>query len=155
MFRLFIVSILFSMVSCDPSRIYETNRDFENGQWVSGDTAYFAIQVPDSATRYNLLLNVRNTIDFNTARLFIQYELSDSNKVIRKRLVEQNLFDRKTGEPFGESGLGDIFSHRFVLENGISFKKAGEIQIKLNHMMRTDTLSEIRSVGIRLERVAQ
>jgi gliding motility-associated lipoprotein GldH len=155
MFRLFILFSFLLMTGCDSSRIYETNRDFEGGLWPISDTLTFDIQIPDTTSRYNVLLNVRNTIDFETARLFVQYQLLDSGKVIRQRLVEQNLFDKKTGKPFGESGLGDIYTHQFLLEPGISFPGTRAYQIRVNHMMRTDTLNEIRSIGIRVEKAIQ
>src|SRR5262245_7303648 len=134
MFRLVVLFSLLSLAACDSSRIYETNHDFEDAQWFSSDTLSFVVQVPDTTTRYNVILNVRNTIDFKTSRLFVQYQLGDTTQVLRKRLVEQNLFDRKTGEPFGESGLGNVFAHRIVLEPGLSFPKSGTYTVFLNHM---------------------
>lgn len=155
MFRLLFLFSFLLMTGCDSSRIYETNRDFKGSLWPISDTLTFDIQIPDTTSRYNVLLNVRNTIDFETARLFVQYQLLDSGNVIRQRLVEQNLFDKRTGKPFGESGLGDIYTHQFLLERGISFSGIRAYQIRVNHMMRPDTLNEIRSVGIRVEKVIQ
>ena len=151
-----VVTHLFSallIAGCDPARVYETNYDMKNGQWLLSDSLSFNITVPDTSKTYNVFLNIRNTIDFETARLFVQYQLADSTMVIRKRLVEYNLFDRKTGEPFGDSGLGNIYSHQILLEHGIRFHNNGSYAITLNHMMRSDTLAEIRSVGIRVEQV--
>ena len=154
MFRSFFIFFLLLLVACDSSRVFESNNDLEAG-WISSDTLVYNMEIPDTASRFNVILNVRNTIDFQTARLFVQYQLSDTLKVLRKRLIEQNLFDRKTGEPFGDSGLGNIFSHRILLEPGLTFPARGVYQVRLNHMMRTDTLPEILSVGIRLEKVSQ
>lgn len=155
MFRALILVALLLMAGCDPSRVYETNHDFDKGEWIASDTVIFNFNIPDSTQRYNLILNVRNTIDFNTARVFVQYQLSDSINTLRKRLIEENLFDRKTGAPFGESGLGDLYTHQFLLEPGITFSHPGSHQVKLNQMMRYDTLPEIRSVGIRIEKSIQ
>ena len=152
MFRTVILLSFLFVLGCDSSRIYETYHDFEAGQWAYRDTVTFDLTIPDSTQRYNVILNIRNTLDFNTARLFVQYQLADSTQVLRKRLVEENLFDRKTGKPFGDSGLGNIYTHHFVLEPGITFSHPGPYHIKLNHLMRYDTLTEIRSVGIRVEK---
>src|SRR5689334_14948233 len=111
MFRLFILAAVLLVAGCDSSRVYETNHDFAEGLWPASDTLSFDIPISDTTLRYNVILNVRNTIDFETARLFVQYKLLDSGKVERQRLVEQNLFDKKTGEPFGDTGLGDIYTH--------------------------------------------
>jgi len=156
MFRLSIIPILILLFAgCDDSRIFETNHDFTIGEWPSTDTVSFNIDIPDSVGVYNVLVNVRNTIDFNTARIFIQYELSDSSAVLRNRMLEQNLFNKKTGEPYGESGLRYIYFHQFLVEPKIKFPHKGTYQVKLYHMMRYDTLPEIRSVGVRVEKAAK
>lgn len=153
MHRLIVLSAFLLMVGCDPTRLYENNRDFKNALWPSKDLAVFDLTIEDPAMKYNVILNVRNSIDFETVRLFTQYQLVDSSStVLRKRLVEQALFDKKTGEPLGESGVGDIYEHHFVLESNIVFPAKGRYQVKLNHMMRADTLREILSVGVRLEK---
>ena len=155
MFRFLLLGFILLMTGCDLLRVYETNHDFNDAMWPSADTITFEIPVPDPTLHYNVLLNVRNTIDFNTVRLFIQYQLSDSAATLRKRLIEQNLFDKITGKPFGDSGLGNIYSHQFLLESGITFPATGLYQVKLNHMMRYDTLPEIRSIGIRIEKALE
>ena len=152
MFRFSLLGFILLMAGCDSHRVYEKNHDFKDAMWSSADTLTFEITVPDSSLHYNVLLNVRNTIDFETVRLFVQYQLSDSTSVLRKRLVEQNLFDRVTGKPFGDSGLGNIYSHQFTLESSITFPAPGLYRVKLNHMMRYDTLPEIRSIGVRIEK---
>lgn len=155
MFRIFILGSILLLMGCDKSRVYETNHDFNDGLWASSDTLSFDFSIPDSALHYNIILNVRNTIDFETARFFVQYQLNDSTSVLRKRLVQQNLFDIKTGEPFGDSGLRNIYTHQFLLERGITLPSTGKYQVKLNHMMRYDTLQEIRSIGIRVEKAGK
>jgi len=151
-YAVFIIAVLGS---CDSSRIIEQNHDFDGAQWSLSDTLDFRFTVPDTTSQYNVMMNVRNTIDFKTARFFVQYELKGSDQTLRKRLVEENLFDRKTGKPFGESGLGNIYSHQFFLERSMMLKPNTTYIIKLNHMMRDDTLTEMQSVGIRIERANQ
>ena len=146
--------ILFAtLVACDPARVYETNTDFDNAMWLAGDTAKFEFAIEDTAATYNVILNVRNSLDFETARLFVNYSLRDSTTTpLRKRLIEQNLFDIRTRAPFGESGLGDIYEHRILIEPKIKFPTKGKYNVKISQMMRTDTLREVLSVGIRVER---
>lgn len=154
MYRLIVLSVfLMLLVSCDSTRVYETNQDFEATLWLSADTATFSFSITDTTSNYNVWLNLRNSIDFETARIFLNYQLMDSASApIRKRLIEQNLFDKKTGQPFGDSGLGDVYSHQFLIESNINFPSSGLFQVKLNQMMRTDTLGEVLSVGIRVEK---
>jgi gliding motility-associated lipoprotein GldH len=153
MFRLLPIAFLgLAFAGCDSSRVYENNHDFANAIWSASDTAVFQIPIEDTTHRYNVILNIRNSIDFETVRLFVDYSLiTPGNQTIRKRLVEQILFDKKTGEPFGDSGLGNIYEHHVLLEPSITFPVKGIYTVKLNQMMRTDSLSEILSAGIRAE----
>ena len=57
----------------------------------------------------------------------------------------------KTGKPFGTSGLGDIYDHRFELLKDYQFPTRGKYRIKLEQMMRMDTLHGILAVGVRVE----
>jgi len=155
MYRL-LISLVFILlfVSCDPARVYETNRDFEGALWPLADTALFTFNISDTSLQYNIWINVRNSNDFKTSRLFLKYSLADSsNNPLRNRMLEEALFNKKTGEPFGSSGLGSIYVHRFLVESNINFPAQGRYSVKLNHMMRTDTLQEILSIGARVEKV--
>jgi gliding motility-associated lipoprotein GldH len=151
LFALVVCAVLFS---CDSQRVYETNKDFAQGQWPQRDTAKFVFTIADTAVVYNVLVNVRNTLDYETARLFVNYTLMDSaGTVMRKRLLENMLFDRKTGEPFGKSGLGNIYDHQIMVEPRMKFPYAGSYEVRLTHLMRVDSLQEILSVGVRVERI--
>lgn len=154
MYRLlFALGVCAALFSCDSQRVYETNKDFDDGQWPQRDTAVFVFTIADTTQAYNVLVNVRNTLDYETARLFLNYTLSDSaGQPMRKRLLENMLFDRKTGEPFGKSGLGDVYQHAFTTEPNIKFPYRGKFEVRLNHMMRVDSLQEVMSVGVRVEK---
>lgn len=153
MFRfLVVVGLATVLFSCDSNRVYETNKDFD-GFWPMRDTARFVYTIEDTTQNYNVLVNVRNTLDYETARLFMNYSLHDSSgNVMRKRLLEFFLFDKKTGEPFGESGLGDVYQHAFTVEPNMKFPYRGKYEVRLSHMMRVDSLPEVLSVGVRVEK---
>jgi gliding motility-associated lipoprotein GldH len=154
MFRFLVVlGFALALVSCDSKRVYETNKDFTDGLWPMRDTARFVFTIEDTTQTYNVLVNVRNTIDYETARLFMNYSLRDSSgKVMHKQMLEFFLFDRKTGEPFGESGLGDVYQNAFTVEPSIKFPYRGNYEAHLTHMMRVDSLQEVLSVGVRVEK---
>ncbi len=153
MWRLTLVTVsALVLTRCDHARIYEANHDFKDNRWALSDTSVFEFSIDDTTAKYNVILNIRNSIDFKTARLFLNYALMDSTTApLRNRLLEQNLFDKKSGEPFGKSGLGNIYEHHLLLEPNITFLAKGKYHIRLTQMMRTDTLQEILSVGIRVE----
>jgi gliding motility-associated lipoprotein GldH len=139
--------------ACDDSRVYEKNIDFESHAWMKGHKPEFEFSIPDTTARYNLYCNVRNSLDYPFSRLFFTYYLQDSiGLVFNKRLMTETLFDPKTGEPEGSSGLGDIYDHQFPIVKNHKFPYAGVHKIKFEQFMRSDTLSGVLAVGVRVEK---
>lgn len=146
-----IIIILF--FSCDDERIYERNIDFNSPYWLISEKPEFEFEISDTAQPYNLYCNVRNSLDYPFARIFVTYYLQDSSTyLIEKNLIGQLLFDDKTGKPHGNSGLGDIYDQRIQVKKNFRFKNPGKYRIKFEQFMRTDTLSGILAVGLRVEK---
>ena len=137
---------------CDTSRVFEDNKDFNRRAWSVSDTVAFEFSITDPVP-YNLLCNVRNSLDYPYSRIFVNYTLEDStHNVLATKLVVNYLFDVKTGEPKGNSGLGDIYDHRFsLLEN--RQLSPGKYFVRLQQYMRTDTLHGVLAAGVRVEKV--
>jgi len=143
-------------VACHSDRVYEYNKEFKERAWKSSDTAFFEFAIRDLGKKYNVYYNIRNSLDYPYARLFVQYSLKDSTGVrLQKKLVSEFLFDQKTGRPRGNSGLGDVYDHQFMLLKGYEFKKRGLYKLNLEQFMRTDTLKGILAVGVRVEKTAE
>ncbi len=147
--------IIVLLFSCDDLRVYEKNHDLESRQWLASEKPEFEFDITDSLQTYNLYCNVRNSLDYPYARIFITYYLRDSTgAVLQKDLVQQMLFDEKTGEPFGESGLGDLYDHRVLLKQNLRFPYTGKYQVAFEQYMRMDTLAGILAVGLRVEKTS-
>ena len=153
----FITLLLFVLlISCDSKRVFEDNVEFNDRNWKIAQTARFKFQIADTAKKYNLLLNVRNSLDYPYARLFVNYELlAPDSALLSKKMISEFLFDQKTGKPFGTSGIGDVYDHQFPLLGNLSFKKSGEYEMTLQQFMRMDTIPGILAVGIRVETVKE
>lgn len=143
--------LLVIQFSCDDKRVFEEYADFDQKYWLADSVQYFNFEIDRPETSYNLYLNVRNTNTYPYHNLYVKYQLLDSTgNTITENLVNKNLYDAKTGEPNG-SGLGDIYSHQFLLQENISFVNKGSYRLSLQQYMRQDTLKGIVSVGVRLE----
>lgn len=153
--RKFVVTLAaaFLLSGCDENRVYETNFDFADRQWLVSNKPEFEFEVNDINPRYNIFCNVRNAVSYPYSRLFLNYELMDSTgKLLEKNLVSAYLFDQKTGEPQGESGIGDIYDQRVSLLSGYSFPASGKYKVRLEQYMRTDTLQGVLAIGVRVEK---
>ena len=146
------VMICIALSACDHSRVYEQNVDFSKRYWMVSEKPEFEFTIAKPADRYTLYANIRNSVSYPYARIFFTYYLQDSTGAeIQKKLVTQYLFDAKSGKPFGNSGLGDIYDHRFELLKDYQFKASGKYKIKFVQLMRVDTLQGILAVGLRVE----
>jgi len=138
---------------CDKQRVFEENLEFKNRSWIVTDEPVFEFAVLDSAETYSLYYNVRNSLDYPYARIFVTGTIYDSTgrEMVRK-MVYNDLFDEKSGKPFGESGLGDLYDHQFPLWTQFNFPNRGKYSVKLTQFMRQDTLQGILAVGVRVAR---
>lgn len=154
---LFAVAIIVAcLFSCDENRVYERNIDFNSRYWLVNEKPEFEFEILDTVQSYNLYCNVRNSLDYPFARIFLTYYLTDSTgQLLEKDLVREMLFDDKTGEPFGDSGLGDIYHHRIALKQNYQFPRAGKYRIAFEQYMRRDTLSGVLAVGFRIEQASR
>lgn len=151
--RRFLVLIsLLVVFSCDFSRINEQQVDFPEKAWLIQEKPQFEFEIKDHTQNYNLYYTVRNSLDFPFSRIFVNCALTDStNTQLHKDLLSAYLFDQKTGEPFGNSSIGDLFDHRFPIATNYHFEKPGKYTITLEQFNRLDTLNGVLAVGIRVE----
>ncbi|WP_424962310.1 gliding motility lipoprotein GldH [Ekhidna sp.] len=146
------VIILFLFITaCDSNRVYEDYNDLEEAFWHLDSVQTFSFQIEDTSRAYNIRATFRNASSYPFYNLYFQYTLTDSTgNVLKQQLKEVDLFDPKTGEPYG-SGLGDLFDHSFLLEENYKFQSSGEYTLSFEQYMRRDTLPFILSVGARVE----
>jgi gliding motility-associated lipoprotein GldH len=143
------------LISCDDSRVFEENLDIENKIWIADSAKRFQFSVKDTDKRYNLYFNLRNTVSYPYENIYVTYTLRDTlNNQLKKELINFNLFDPKTGKPFG-SGLGDVFDHQLPILNNYKFDHSGPFVFQLQQYMRMDSLPEVISAGLRVERVKE
>lgn len=141
-----------SFTACDNNRVYEENYNFADKKWLIDTIPTFRFEITEPNDAYNIYWNVRNTISYPFRNLYLTYYLEDTlGRTISTDLHNMLLFDPKTGKPYG-SGSGDIFSHQIMALPEYEFDSAGVYQIRLEQYMRTDTLNDLLSVGVRIEK---
>jgi gliding motility-associated lipoprotein GldH len=139
--------------ACDTKRFFEKNEDLKDERWVVSDKPSFEFVIEDTSVPYDLYCNIRNEVSYPKSNIYITYYLSDSTgKQISTALVSEFLFDKKTGEPFGKSGLGDIYDHRIPLLKNYTFKNPAKYKITFEQFMRKDTLEGVLAVGLRIDK---
>lgn len=148
----FLAVIGLIITACDDSRVYEKNYDFHERYWLITEKPSFDFTIQDTTQRLNLFCNIRNSVLYPYSRIFISYTLQDSTgHELKKTMINSLLFDEKTGEPYGNSGLGDIYDQQLELLKNFQFIKPGTYSVTFEQFMRTDTLQGVLAVGLRVE----
>jgi len=146
------ISIIL-LTSCDDTRVFEQIIDFEKRQWLIDEKPQFEFVIENINDKYNLYGDIRNSVSYPYSRFFFTYYLQDSTGVeLQNKLMTEFLFDAKTGKPFGKSGIGDLYDHRFLLLRNYQFKHKGKYKVTFEQFMRMDTLPGILAVGLRVEK---
>ncbi|MEQ8470627.1 MAG: gliding motility lipoprotein GldH [Marinoscillum sp.] len=146
------VTLFFVLVACDSNRVFEENEDLTDRVWLEENILDFEFEIEDATKDYSIYANIRNTKDYPFYNLYYHYSLLDSlGKPLKKDLMNIDLFHPKTGEPYG-SGLGDMFDHQQVVLSPFSFPDAGRYTIRMEQYMRRDSLHNVVSVGVRVEK---
>jgi gliding motility-associated lipoprotein GldH len=156
--RIFLSIVAISIVwcGCDSRRVFEDNIEFRDRNWKIAEPVQFEFQIADPTAKYNLLMNIRNSLDYPYARIFVNYDLQKHDSTsLSKEMIAEYLFDQKTGKPFGTSGIGDVYDHQFSILKNYSFGKIGAYKIRLNQFMRMDTIPGILAVGVRVEKAEE
>jgi len=150
-----IYSIIFFTIflsSCTEDRYFEKNQDFEDRVWNMDESAKFNFEIDSVELPYRIKLNIRNTMEYPYRNLYIQYNLEYQNEKLTEKLHEIQLFEGKTGKPYGEP-QSEIYSHQLLIQDSVYFPNKGSYTVILNQYMREKELKGMVSVGLRIEQM--
>lgn len=151
----FILLLTLFIFSCDRNQIFEEKVDFYDRIWPKQQQAQFDFVIPEKDVAYNIYYTLRYTNKYPYQNLYLQYYLEDSTgRVLSRELNNIQLFSAVTGIPTGD-GLGDILTLQKKVIDRYSFERPGSYELSIEHFMRLDTLPEILTVGIRVEKAEQ
>ena len=149
---LWAILIFFAFSSCDSNRVFEETVDFSNAYWLADSIKSFDVNIGQADDVYNILFSIRNGVEYPHRNVYVHYTISDStDNVLDKELRNFQLFHPKSGYPFG-NGTGNLREHKFELLVGYKFPYEGPFKISFEQYMRYDSLPQVYSIGVRVER---
>ncbi len=141
--------VVLVMVSCDSDRVFEADYDFDEQSWHMDTIPSFEFQIEEVAD-LDILLKIRNSLDFPFRNCYMTYYLEDSlGNVLSSDLVNFQLFDETTGKPFGKGN--SIFQHSETILADFNFPSAGTYKLRVVQYMRKASLDGTYSIGVRIE----
>ena len=136
--------------ACDEQTVYHSFQSLPTEGWQRNDTLFFNVSVTDSATLYNVSVEVRNrnNYPYQNLPLLIYYDSPEALNIKRDTL-ELRLADN-AGIWLGD-GWGGLYQS--TLPAGfVRIGKAGEYRFKIIHLLPDEVLPGINDVGIKLKR---
>lgn len=147
------LSVLLSL-SCNNHVIYQNKIALTDHTWPTDTLLTFFFQVKDTTQLYDIYLIISNTLDYPYQNLYITHYLEDTAQDLGNELKNYILFEAKTGKPFGQ-GWGKLRSHELIMVANHRFLHTGMYTLKLAQFMRTEALSGIRIIGIKVVYTSQ
>jgi len=150
---IFLKSIFFATLlsSCIDGSVYENNHPVDPSGWNIRDSVEFAVDISDTVTPVNFMLNIRHTIDYEYSNIYIFVNTVYPSKQYSRDTIEI-LLAGKDGKWFGK-GMGKLKEVQVMLKDGVLFPMNGVYRFSFVQAMRVETLKGIEDIGIRIEMV--
>ncbi|MQY80480.1 MAG: gliding motility lipoprotein GldH [Bacteroidetes bacterium] len=139
----------FSMLSCDPDRVYEENVLIPEHKWNRNNLLQFQVNITDTVSSFNLYINIRNGDDYSYRNLFLFINTYAPTGEWVRDTVNCILANEK-GKWLG-SGIGDIYDIQIPYKKNVRFPYPGIYSFTFEQAMRTEELSHVYDVGLRIE----
>lgn len=134
----------------DQQRVYEHYKSLKDYRWAYQDTLGYKVDIKDTSSRYRLAIQLRNKVNYPYRNIWVLVQHHSPSGKVSSMKAEFQLAE-KSGKWKGQ-GLGDLYDHRFPLQQNIKLKEKGQHRFQLVHLMRRDTLPGIMNVGLQISK---
>ncbi len=149
---LILVGISVWFTACSKIDVFEKNTAIPGHKWAYNLQPFFDFTISDTTSQYNLYLVLRHTDAYPYNNIWLNIGSQSPADTMRYQR-----FDLQLGTDAGGwegNGMDDIWEVRKSITKGpIKFNKAGNYQFSVAQVMRENPLTEIMSVGVRVEKV--
>jgi gliding motility-associated lipoprotein GldH len=151
--KIIISIVIFAVVNsaCDRDKVYEEYVKIDNYVWNNSEIVKFDFNIEDSISLYNLYINVRHATLYPYNNLWLFVKSYAPNGVNETDTIECVLAEAN-GKWKGD-GLGDIWDFQQPWKQNVRFPRTGKYHIEMEQAMRTESLSGIMDMGLRVEKV--
>lgn len=143
--------LALSAVACDGSVYYESQESVDEHGWLPTDSVTFDVDVDDTVSLFNMLVEVRNNINYpySNAFLFIDTRFPDGS-VAHDTLECPLAF--ADGQWRGKR-IGLYVDRRYRLRGdaGMSFPMSGRYHFAIANGMRDSAIAGLKDIGLRIE----
>lgn len=154
----FFICILCAIIStsCDGNRVFDEYKNVGDS-WEKDTSFIFKFQQPDSTSKYNLFVNLRNTNEYEFQNLFLIVQMNFPNGNVVSDTLEYEMA-APDGKWLGTGFMATKENKLWYKEN-VSFPEEGTYEIAIQQAMRKinepngiQKLKGISEVGFRIEK---
>ncbi len=141
-----------ALTSCDSNKIYEKYESIPGAVWASDQPVNFEVDIQDTVSLCNIIINVRNADSYPFRNLFLEFTSDYPNEQTAVDTLEFYLM-RADGKPLGKCA-GELCDIQYQVGTNQRFKQTGLHKFTIKHIMRTadGKLPLIIDMGLRIEK---
>ena len=139
-----------ALTACDGSVYYDESRTVDEHGWLPQDTLVFDVEVDDTVHLFNLLVEVRNSVEYPYSNTFLFIGTTFPDGSVAYDTMECPLADPE-GRWLGKR-TGRYVDARYRLRGGSArFPLMGHYRFAVTNGMRDSAISGIKDIGLRVE----
>ena len=140
---------VFLFTACDSSVFYDRQRAADESGWRPDEALEFDVEVTDTTTVYNFLMEVRNSISYPDANTFLFLNTTFPDGSMSRDTLEFPLADA-SGRWLGKR-TGRYVDTRYYFRRNARFPMAGSYRFSVTNGMRDSASAGIKDIGLRIE----
>jgi gliding motility-associated lipoprotein GldH len=143
-----VLGISILLVACDPFMFYDQYYKTEGGHWKWSDKKLFEVNMTDSISPFDIIINVRHTTDYPKSNLFVFITTTSPTGLSRRDTVEITIADDR-GKWQG-NGFSDIKLVSRQYRRAVRFPTPGKYTFEIEQGMRMPEIP-VTDIGLRIE----
>jgi len=151
-FRLAVICLTVTLLclSCDKGIVFQEVADIPTGKWAFVDVQKFKVDITDTLNPHLMLVDLRNSTAYPYSNVWLFVTQINPDGTSKTDTIDCPL-SLPDGRWLGKSA-GDGLDNLIMFRKDYVFPDPGSYVFKVQHGMRSDTLEEVRSVGIRIQK---
>lgn len=132
--------------------MFDKNLEIANAEWYYNQPKIFNVTVLDTASTYNMFVNVRHTDAYGFNNLLVKVKTIFPDSTIQHDNVNVVLAENN-GRWTGNC-IDGVCYNTVLVRTAFTFPEAGTYTFAIEQDMRQNPVTEIMDVGIRIEKFA-
>ena len=146
-----VLLVFMVLFSCQNKQVFEKYSPINEAIWHKDSLVVFNVPVSDTSRNHNLLLGVRNDIQYPFSNLWLFIDIAPPGGEAMTDTFEIVLAS-PSGEWLGQ-GMGGIKTRQVMFKRNVVFSEPGNYRVSIRHGMRKKLLKGIHDIGFKVEKI--